>query len=73
MVYKIGFFLGAALIAILAVENLVVGSPWYLFLDRNASVGMIVIVAAAIWVIMWYCAPYAFSKKWTSDDESFDF
>ena len=73
MLYKIWFFWWATLISILAVENMVIGTYAYIFLDPGGSVWILVLIAAIIGITMWYCAPYVFSGQEEKTDSFNEF
>ncbi len=72
---KIMVFLGLALLAILAIENMVMSSQAYLFWMTNSKVWIVTIASAIIGFFIWYGFRGMFDKsdKYNDRDNWFDF
>ena len=56
MLYRILVFWGLATMAVLVVENMVITSQAFLFIDRNSTTGMLAIVSTVVGMAIWYGA-----------------
>jgi len=72
MLHKVLFFLPAAIIAILAIQNMAIGTFWFFLLKPNTSVGIIVLASAILGTLMWYSFKHVFSEKSDESAESYD-
>ncbi|MCH2188875.1 hypothetical protein MK079_03535 [Candidatus Gracilibacteria bacterium] len=54
MFYKILVFGGIAVTAVLVVENMVVSTQAFLFVDRNSTTGMLAIVSTLVGIAIGY-------------------
>jgi len=73
MLYKIWFFGGASVIAVLSIQNIAVGTYAYVLLDPGASAGTLVLISAVIGIIMWYSIPHVFTQTEKDDDSYGEF
>jgi len=72
MLNKILVFWGAALVAILVVENMVTNSPAYLFISAWSKGWLLSLVSTLIWIGIWYWISWMLKKEGT-DDDNLDF
>jgi len=68
MFNKVLVFWGAALLAILVIENLVVQSTALVFLSRDSSAWLLSLVSAVIWIWIGIGIKWFLSKPKDTDD-----
>ena len=73
MFNKILVFGGLALSAILIVENMVVPSQAFLFIDRGSTTWMLSIVSIAIWFGIWFGVKSMMVSDDNTDADNYDF
>lgn len=72
MMDKILIFGWLALAAILIVENVVMSSNAFVFLDSSSKWWILSIVSLIIWFLIWYWFKW-FLNRDASDSENYDF
>jgi len=62
LINKILVFWWISLLSILIIENMVVPSPAYLFINSGSTAFMLAIVCSIIWMWIWYWVHWFLSK-----------
>jgi hypothetical protein len=69
MINKILVWWGIALTAILIIENMVVPSNAYFFIDSSSKAWIVALTTNIIWVAMWYWFSWMLQKKGDIEDD----